>query len=275
MTNDAHARPRGETEEPLYDTSVATPTHGERAVTLAWRARTATLCTVAREPAGYPYGSFVTFALHQGNPVFLISTLAEHTRNLAADPRASLLVAESVQVDPLANGRVTLLGRCGVVEDANERDAARRAFLAAHPNAAYYADFKDFSWWRLGVESVRYIGGYGRMSWVSREEWLAAEPDPLAEHTAGILEHMNADHAATMLEYCRAFTRADDATAASMTSVDRYGFEMSVVTGKGPRPLRLAFSQPVSTPEEARAELVALARQARARAASVAGMPPR
>jgi len=273
MTNDAHARPRGESEEPLYDTGVATPTHGERAMTLAWRARTATLCTVAREPAGFPYGSFVTFAIHAGNPVFLISTLAEHTRNLAADPRASLLIAESVQADPLANGRVTLLGRCGVLEDRSEVDAARRAFLAAHPNAAYYADFKDFSWWRLAVESVRYIGGYGRMSWVSREEWFAAEPDPLAEHAAGIIEHMNADHAGTMVEYCRALTRAVDATAASMTGVDRYGFEMSVVTGKGPRPARLAFSRPVSTPEEARGELVALARKARARAASAESTP--
>jgi len=264
MTNDAHARPRGDKEEPLYDTRVATPTHGERAMTLAWSGRTATLCTVAREPEGYPYGSFVTFAIHDGNPVFLISALAEHARNLTADPRASLLIAESVQADPLANGRVTLLGRCRVVEDAIERDAARQMFLAAHPNAAYYADYGDFSWWRLAVESVRYIGGYGRMSWVSRDEWFAAEPDPLSEHAAGIIDHMNADHAATLVEYGRGLTRAVDATAARMTGVDRYGFEMSVVTGKGPRPVRLAFSRPVSTPEEARGELVALARKARA-----------
>jgi len=264
MTNDAHARPRGQTEEPLYDTSVATPTHGERAMTLACRLRTATLCTLAREPEGYPYGSFVTFAIQDGNPVFLISALAEHTRNLQSDSRASLLVAEAVQPDPLANGRVTLLGRCTVVSDEAGLDAVRQAFLAVHPGAAYYVDYGDFSWWTLAVESVRYIGGYGRMSWVSREEWLAAEPDPLAEHAAGIIDHMNADHAATMVDYCRALTRATDATAATMTGVDRYGFEMSVATGKGPRPVRLAFSRPVSNPEEARRELVALARSARA-----------
>jgi len=268
MTNDAHARPRGQTEEPLYDTNVATPTHGERAMTLASRARTATLCTIAREPEGYPYGSFVTFAIQDGSPVFLISALAEHTRNLAADPRSSLLVTEAVQADPLANGRVTLLGRCAIVASESERESARRAFLAVHPNAAYYVDYGDFSWWKLAVESVRYIGGYGRMSWVSREEWSAAEPDPLAEHAAGIIDHMNADHAATMVHYCRALTRATDAQSASMTGVDRYGFEMSVVTGEGPRPVRLAFSRPVATPQEAREELVALARTARAQAGS-------
>lgn len=266
MTNDAHARPRGQTEEPLYDTSVATPTHGERAMTLACRLRTATLCTLAREPEGYPYGSFVTFAIQDGNPVFLISALAEHTRNLQGDSRASLLVAEAVQADPLANGRVTLLGRCTVVSDEAGRDAVRKAFLAVHPGAAYYVDYGDFSWWTLAVESVRYIGGYGRMSWVSRDEWLAAEPDPLAEHAAGIIDHMNADHATTMVDYCKALTRATDAASATMTGVDRYGFEMSVVTAKGPRPVRLAFSRPVSSPEEARSELVALARSARAQA---------
>jgi heme iron utilization protein len=264
MTNDAHARPRGSDEEPLYDTDVATPTHGERAMTLACGLRTATLATIARDPEGYPYGSFVTFAVDEGNPVFLISALAEHTRNLMADARASLLVAENVQADPLANARVTLLGRCGTVESEPERESARRAFLAAHPNAAYYAGYGDFSWWKLTVESVRYIGGYGRMSWVSREDWLASRPDPMAEHAPGILEHMNADHAAALLDYCRRFTRATDATAARMTSVDRYGFEMSVTTGKGPRPVRLAFSRPISTPAEAREELVAFAKRARA-----------
>jgi putative heme iron utilization protein len=263
MKNDAHARPRGQDEEPLYDVDVPTPSHAERARTLAGLARTATLCTLARDPEGYPYGSFVTFALHQGYPVFLISTMAEHTRNLSADPRASLLIAESVRADPLANGRVTLLGQCAVLENEAEREAAREAFLAAHPNAGYYASFGDFSFWKLAVESVRYIGGYGRMSWVSRKDWLAAEPDPLAGDAAAVIDHMNSEHAATMVDYCRRLSKAKDATAATMTSVDRYGFEMSVMTARGPRPVRLGFSRPVSSPGEAREELVALAEKAR------------
>src|SRR3990170_6772338 len=128
MSKDAHARRSGEAPEPLYDTNVPTPTHAERARTLVAQASTGTLCSLAIEPEGYPYGSFVTVAFDSGNPVFLISQLAEHTRNLTRDPRASLLIAESRCADPLANGRVTILGRCTPSDD--DAGSARLAFLA-------------------------------------------------------------------------------------------------------------------------------------------------
>jgi hypothetical protein len=264
MTNDQHASPSGRARELLYDANVPTLSHAERARTLAGSVRTGTLCTVALDPPGFPYGSFVTFGLDAGTPLFLVSELAEHTKNLRADERASLLIVEPVGEDPLASGRVTLVGRCRpLAADDAMRERTRAAYLAAQPNAAYYADFADFHFWRLEVESVRYIGGYGRMSWVGPEEWAAAEPDPLAPHAAGILAHMNQDHAAVMVEYCRQLSRATDTTAASMTAVDRYGFEMSAVTAVGPRPIRLGFSRPLATPDAVRQELVALAKQVR------------
>ena len=263
MTNAAHARPSGDAPEPLYDVNIPTPTHAELARTLVAQITTGTLCTLAAEPEGYPYGSFVTVAFDDGNPVFLVSTMAEHTRNLQRDPRASLLVAEGGSEDPLANGRVTLLGPCRQVD--GDGDSARAAFLGTHPNAAYYVDFGDFAFWRLRVESIRYIGGYGRMSWVEAADWYAAGPDPLAASAAGIIAHMNGDHADRMVLYCKAFSKATDIVAASMTGVDRYGFEMSAVTAEGPRPVRLAFPGPVSTPEEARAALVAMLKDARIR----------
>ena len=261
MTNGAHARPSGDAPEPLYDVNVPTPTHAERARTLVAQIKTGTLCTLAAEAEGYPYGSFVTVAFDDGNPVFLVSTMAEHTRNLQRDPRASLLVAEGGSEDPLANGRVTLLGRCAQVEGDGGR--ARAAFLATHPNAAYYVDFSDFAFWKLEVESIRYIGGYGRMSWVDAADWHAAEPDPLAAAADGVIAHMNDDHADAMVLYCKAFSKATDINAASMTGVDRYGFEVSAVTAEGPRPVRLAFPVPVRTPQEARAALVAMLNDAR------------
>ena len=92
MSDNAHARPTGDTPEPLYDVNIPTPTHAERARTLVAQISTGTLCTLALEPEGYPYGSFVTVAFDNGNPIFLISGLAEHTKNLEGDPRASLLV---------------------------------------------------------------------------------------------------------------------------------------------------------------------------------------
>src|SRR4051812_18196853 len=245
MTIDAHARPSEEAPEPLYDITLPTPTHAERARTLVARIATGTLCTIAVEPAGYPYGSFVTVAFDGGNPVFLISTLAEHTHNLERNARASLLVAEGGSDDPLANGRVTMLGECHrIAADAPELPAAREAFFAVHPNARYYADFRDFAFWKLRVNAVRYIGGYGRMSWVPTAEWRAAEPDPLAASAAGIVTHMNADHADALVLYCTAFSKARDISSATMAAIDRYGFEMSAKTPAGPRPVRLAFPQP-------------------------------
>jgi hypothetical protein len=263
MSEAAHARPTGDAPEPLYDVSIPTPTHAERARTLVSHISTGTLCTLALEPAGYPYGSFVTVAFDEGHPIFLMSALAEHTKNLARDPRASLLVAEGGADDPLANGRVTLLGPCTRVDGGGGR--ARAAFLAAHPNAAYYADFRDFAFWRLHVHAVRYIGGYGRMSWIDKADWQAAEPDPLAASAASTLAHMNADHADALMLYCKAFSKSTDITAATMTGVDRYGFEMSAKTPDGPRPVRVAFAEPVSTSEEVRTALVAMVKDARSK----------
>ena len=263
MTEDRHAQPSANTQEPLYDVNIPTPTHAERARTLVAQISTGTLCTLALEPDGYPYGSFVTVAFDEGNPVFLISALAEHTKNLERDPRASLLVAESGADDPLANGRVTMLGLCTRVEGDGGR--ARAAFLGVHPNAAYYADFRDFAFWSLRVDAIRYIGGYGRMSWIGHDEWRAATPDPLAPHAASAITHMNEDHADAMVLYCKAFSKATDVTSATMTGVDRYGFEMSAKTPEGPRPVRVAFPKPMTTPAEVRAALVAMLNDARSR----------
>ncbi|HBQ16249.1 MAG: DUF2470 domain-containing protein [Sandaracinaceae bacterium] len=262
MTELEHGRGSGEPETPLTPPETKAPSHAERARTLVGLQKTGTLCTVARDPEGYPYGSFVTFALDGPDPVFLVSTLAAHTKNLMGDGRASLLVAEHGEGDPLAYGRVTLVGDAAKLDDPG---SAREAFLAAHPNAAYYADFSDFAFWKLTVTSVRYIGGYGRMSWVDVAEWREAQPDPLAPHVEGVVTHMNDDHADALVSYARAFTRATHAEKVSMTGIDRYGFEMSVETDKGPRPARLAFASEIATPEEARKALVALVRDARAK----------
>ena len=83
--------------------------------------------------------------------------MAEHTQNALRDPRASLLITEPVPegTDPLAAGRVTLLGRLSEVD----RDLAQERYLAANPTAAYYIDFGDFVFYRLDVESIRYVGG--------------------------------------------------------------------------------------------------------------------
>lgn len=235
------------------------PSHAERSRTLVQMRGEGALATIAREPAGHPYASHVLYALVGDAPVFLISRLAEHTRNLEADGRASLLVAEGGE-QSLARSRVTLVGRC---ERVGDRLRVEPAFLARHPSASAYVGFGDFAFWELKVESARYIEGFGRMSWVDGESWARAEPDPLAEHADAIVAHMNDDHADACLAYARAFGGVPDATASRMTGVDRYGFELSVETPGGPREVRLGFDAPVDTPTAVRRALVAMVRNAR------------
>jgi putative heme iron utilization protein len=229
--------------------TAATPSHAEQARTLAARIETGTLCTNCQDPAGYPYGSFVTVSFYGGHPLFFFSEVAVHTKHLRRDPRASLMLAEGGEGDPLAHGRITLLGECTpVVDDAS----AAKVFLEQHPYAEMYADFHVFRYWRLNVTAVRYIGGYGQMSWVSASEWLAAEPDPLGPHAAGIIKRMN----------------QSDAT---MTAIDRYGFEVLAMTPDGARSIRLGFAKPICTPTEARKQLVSMLREARMKLGTLAG----
>jgi putative heme iron utilization protein len=251
---------------PPTGSEVRSPSHAERCRTLVACARSATLCTLAREPAGFPYGSLVAFAADaQGSPLLLLSAMAEHRQNLDARSEGSILVAEAhgPSEDPLALGRLTLLGRCGPVEPEAIPDA-RRAFLVLHPRAAGYVDFNDFAFYRLAVEAIRYIGGFGRMSWVTVDAYRAAEPDPLVDAAASIRSHMNDDHADALVACARAFASAGDATSATMTAVDRYGFEMRIETPLLPRSARLAFDTPAATGEEVRREIITLVKRARA-----------
>ena len=255
----------------LYDPNIPTPSHAEYARTLMAQAADATLSTLAVEPAGHPYGSLVLFGELDGDPILLISTLAEHTKNLLVDRRCSLLVTAAGPQNPLALGRVTLVATAEPV-DTDTLPQAREAFLSKNPDAKGYADFRDFQFWRLRVQGIRYIGGFGRMSWVPPQDWQAATPDPIAPHAAPIIEHMNDDHTDAMVLYCKAFSSAGEVSAATMTGVDRYGFEMRAETADGPRPIRVAFEKAAVKPGQIRTKLVQLVRRARAELADVGGV---
>jgi len=260
-----HDPPKGsrtQQQELLYDSDIPTPTHSEQARTLASKIGTATLCTMSTNPNGFPYGSFVTYAIHEGNPIFLISALAEHTKNLNSSPKSSLLIAEGGEGNPLALGRVTLIGNCSRVSD-EEVESVKENFLSKHESASFYVDFKDFNFYKLQVDSVRYIGGFGRMSWIEGESWFEAQPDPLSPFSPDIIQHMNEDHKDAMVDCCRNLSKAIDTSDAVMTGIDRYGFEMSAFTEDGPRPIRLAFKDQALTPEEARKQIVSIVKIAR------------
>jgi putative heme iron utilization protein len=237
-------------------------TAAEEARTLVGSASVGALATLSSD--GHPWSSLVTYGvLHDGSPVFLLSHLAEHGRNLERDRRASLMVAEpGTNREPLAHGRVTLVGRAE--RAAGElADRAREAHVEAVPTASAYAEFGDFSLWVMGVERVRWVGGYGRMDSADPAAYAGAEVDPTAVVARRAIEHLNDDHADALLEIARALGGYPDAIAVSCTRIDRYGLELSVETPRGQAPTRVAYLEPVGDAAGLRGATVELARRAR------------
>ena len=259
-----HAGPPESSDAP----PIPEPTYAERARTLVSLGRTGTLSTLSRRHPGHPFGSVMPYALDErGSPLFLISSMAMHTQNLQADRRASLLVAQSASGgDPLAAGRVTLMGEVVPVPSA-ETAAARAAYLAWHPNAAYWIDFEDFAFYRLEISDVYFVGGFAAMDWVGAGEYRAARSDPLADVAPGIIEHMNRDHADALATFARVLGNAE-ADEASMVSVDRLGFKLRVKSAERVYSARIPFPREVTTAEQSRAVLIEMLRDCRQRIAS-------
>ena len=210
--------------------------------------RVGSLSTLSRKRPGFPFGSLMPYALDgAGRPVFLISTMAMHTQNLQQDGRASLLVTQpEASGDPLGAARVTLVGNVSLVAAA-EVGEARRLYLERHENSKYWVDFDDFSFFAMDVVDVYYVGGFGVMGWITAQEYIQAQPDPLADAAAGILQHMNADHQDALILLARVFAGME-AQEAVMTSVDRLGFHVRMKTEEGMKGARVAFPSEVSTP---------------------------
>ena len=228
-------------------------------------ARLGTLATNSRKHGGFPFGSMMPYALDErGRPVFLVSSMAVHTQNLHADPKASLFVAQpGVTGDPLGSARVTLMGM--VAQAGNE---VRELYLKRYENAQYWIDFDDFSLIRLEVTDVYFIGGFGVMGWIPAPEYEAAGPDPLADAASEIIQHMNEDHAAALLLLAHAYAGLE-ADQARMTGVDRLGFDLRLQTGERVHGTRIAFPEEVRTVEKSRTVLVEMTRRAR----DLAGTP--
>ena len=219
----------------------------------------AALATVIAERDGEPCASLVAVATdHDATPILLLSDLADHTRNLRRDPRASLLFDGTAgRQDPLAGDRVTVQGR---IEPSDE-PRHRRRYLARHPSAAGYAAFKDFHVYRMRVERAHLIGGFGRIHWLDRAAVLGAIEGALVEREADVVGHMNADHRDAIRLYAeRLLGLSGDGWL--MTGVDPEGIDLRA----GPRTARLEFDRTIADAEGARAELVRLVKRARAAA---------
>src|SRR6201987_2711153 len=243
--------------------TVPEPSFAERARTLVYLGRIGSLSTLSRKQPGFPFGSVMPYVLDEhGRPIFLISTMAMHTQNLQADPRASLLVTQAdASGDPLGASRVTLIGNTLTIPKP-EVPEARRLYLARYANSQYWVDFDDFSFYRMDVVDVYYVGGFGVMGWVSASEYYSGQPDPLADTATEIIQHMNTDHGDALILLARGFAGIESQEV-MMTSVDRLGFHVRLKTQDGTRGARIAFLREVSSPAEARKVLVEMVGQAR------------
>ena len=244
---------------------VAEPSFAERARTLMYVGRIGSLSTLSRKQPGFPFGSVMPYGLDdRGRPIFLISTMAMHTQNLQADARASLLVAQGdAGGDPLGASRVTLVGNA-LPLPKSDVPATRSLYLQRYENSKYWVDFEDFSFYRMDMLDIYYVGGFGVMGWVTASEYDRAQPDPLADSSGEIIQHMNADHKDALILIARAFAGIDSHEAA-MTSVDRLGFQVRLKTQDGMRGTRIAFLREVRNPKAARDVLIEMVQQARQR----------
>ena len=133
------------------------------------------LCTNSVKHPGYPFGSVTPYALDSsGRPIYLVSRMAVHTKNLEADPHASMLVSEESQNAGLLGGaRANVMGTVGLIPE-DDLDQAREAYLSLHPAAGQWAGFGDFNFYRMEIAEIYYVGGFGVMGWVSPNDYLSA-----------------------------------------------------------------------------------------------------
>jgi len=206
---------------------------------------------------GAPYASLVLVtADFDGSPCLLLSDLAQHSRNIAFDPRVSVLLDGTAGYkDPLTGPRLTVIGQAKAEEDL--RLLAR--FTAHHPTSVVYSGFADFHLYRVIVERGHLVAGFGRIHWIEPSELLfGADATALAAAEPGMLRHMNQDHADAIAGYAHLLLGRAGA-GWRMTGIDPEGADLR----RDGETARLEFAAPVTTPEAARAALVELAKKAR------------
>ena len=221
--------------------------------------RAGTIATL--DGSGAPFASLVSVATDpDGSPLILVSQLSSHTRHLDKDPRASVLLADTGEGDPLTHPRLTITGVANKIVGPEARAAARQRFLAKHPKAALYADFGDFSFWRLAMDQIHLNGGFARAARFPAARLLTstADAEALLVSEAGAVAHMNADHADALALYATALA-GQPAGAWLATGLDPEGMDLAC----GDRTARLVFPHRVTTPGDLRMVLVALAKMAR------------
>lgn len=239
-------------------------THAEKTRTLVAKNKSGVLSTLlADEEEATPFGSIINYALDANETVFFFgSKLAEHSTNLNKNPRAALFVYEEKEGkdgDQLAVARATLVGKLVKVEKTKE---LIDTFQRKHPSANYvlYDDFSVYMF--TEVSRVRYIAGFGEMSWVDENEIASARSDPVALGAEFAIKHMNSDHAdANLAIVTLRGNLADKCVSATMFALDRFGVDLLAVTeSSGKKMVRVLFPEPLENAKQIRDAVVKMSK---------------
>ena len=215
----------------------------------------AVLSTHSKAMPGFPFGSAVPYCLsEEGWPLILISRIAQHTKNLEADPHCSLLVAERGAEDVQATGRLTLLAEAQRISDGAVVGAAAGRYYRYFPESSDYHRVHDFDFWMLKPVRWRYIGGFGAIHWL--DDVALANPFAGAGCEIDMLDHMNQDHAAAIAHYVRQ-AGLPAKSEARMVGIDSEGFHLGI----GHAVHWLAFPASCTSPGAVRQALVAMAKR--------------
>jgi len=212
------------------------------------------LSTHSTDLAGYPFGSITPYCLDSlGQPVILISSIAQHTRNISSDNKVSLLCHDTLATDPQASARATYIGDAVLLNDEEMAERYYRYF----PESRDFHRTHDFSFYTITLKRLRYIGGFGQIHWVEPDNFLSEAPFSHADEN-GMIEHMNHDHLEAIQHYCELFNIEIDAdNPATLIGIDANGFHLISANKIN----RIEFEQAVTNAMEVRTALVELARK--------------
>jgi len=213
------------------------------------------LSTHSVDVPGYPFGSVVPYCVsNDGLPIILISTIAQHTKNILADPKVSLTVTESDIDDSQTAGRVTYLGDAELM-DKDDSDGFER-YYNFFPQSRDYHLTHDFNFYVIKPVRVRFIKGFGQIYWIEKDDFILANSFRFDEENQ-MLNHMNADHLDAIRHYCDLCTiYYKETQLPEMVGIDSEGFNLR----SGSRIHRINFLEPVTTAGAVRKALVEMAK---------------
>ena len=162
------------------------------AIKLMRNCREGVLSTVSKKYEGYPFGSFVTFISGADRSIiFYASDIAQHTINLKNNSKACITLFNLSEGDKQDSARLSLMGDVKKIDKDVEEISGQ--FIEFFPESSQYSNMHDFNFYSLNISQVRWIGGFGKIAWLSSTNWNPIRPKWLKQEKS-MIEHMNEDH---------------------------------------------------------------------------------